>query len=259
MDETKEINLSIMSLKECIRARTLASGPGGSSMHVPYRRSKLTLLMKDVFDVGCKRMCSTVVLAHVSPLASDVKHTLNTMNYSAPLRVAVNMEKILERDDRDPANWDADRIRSWCEATMGLDASEVDMLLPSGTTGIELCQTSEVEIYRRLAGKHDKAKCVYHGLWTLICDAKVRRRRPDGTLITQEQEDAEIVAARRLQEEKAQLWADREKTLRSDDRAKCPYQGLYGNMRRPLGAQEEKDAKIAQEQEGPGGVGEYMA
>ena len=68
--------------------------------------------MKDVFDIGCKRICSTVVLAHVSPLASDVKHTLNTMNYCAPLRVAVNDKKIMERDDRNPTNWDANRIRS---------------------------------------------------------------------------------------------------------------------------------------------------
>ncbi len=90
------------------------------------------------------------------------------------------------------------------------------MLLPRGTTGIELCRTTEVEIYRRLAGKHDKAKCVYQGLWTLICDAKTRKRRPDGSIITQEQEDAEIANARRLQEEKAKLWEDREKMLKSE-------------------------------------------
>jgi hypothetical protein len=42
---------------ECIRARTLAAkpaAPGGAPNarpHVPYRRSKLTLLMKDVFDI----------------------------------------------------------------------------------------------------------------------------------------------------------------------------------------------------------------
>jgi hypothetical protein len=36
MDETKAINLSLMSLKECIRARTLASRPGqGADVHVP--------------------------------------------------------------------------------------------------------------------------------------------------------------------------------------------------------------------------------
>ena len=35
-----------MALKECIRARTMASSPGAAaSTHVPYRRSKLTLLL----------------------------------------------------------------------------------------------------------------------------------------------------------------------------------------------------------------------
>jgi kinesin family protein 2/24 len=39
MTETKQINLSLMALKECIRARTLASAPGaGQKLHVPFRR-----------------------------------------------------------------------------------------------------------------------------------------------------------------------------------------------------------------------------
>ena len=62
MAETKEINSSLSALKECIRARTQASMPGAGGLHVPYRRSKLTLLMKDVFDIGCTRLCSTVVV-----------------------------------------------------------------------------------------------------------------------------------------------------------------------------------------------------
>ena len=94
MDETKAVNLSLMSLKECIRARTLAAKPpppGGAPNarpHVPYRRSKLTMLMKDVFDIECTRMCSTVVVACVSPVARDAAHTVNTLQYAAPLRVA---------------------------------------------------------------------------------------------------------------------------------------------------------------------------
>jgi len=217
MDETKEINFSLMSLKECIRARTLASGPGGASIHVPFRRSKLTLLMKDVFDIGCPRMCTTIVLSHVSPLAADVKHTTNTMNYASPLRVAVNDKKKMEKDKEDPANWDNGRIRTWAKETAHLDSTELDMLLPHDTSGIELCQTSEVEIYRRLGpDKHDKAKSVYQGLWTLICDAKVRKRRPDGSIITPAQEAAEIAKAQRLQDEKIALWAEREKTLRAE-------------------------------------------
>ena len=54
---------------------------------VPYRRTKLTLLMKDVFDIACSRLCSTVVLACVSALAKDAPHTLNTLGCAPPLRV----------------------------------------------------------------------------------------------------------------------------------------------------------------------------
>ena len=66
----------------------MASQPGQGGIHVPYRRSKLTLLMKDVFDIGCTRLCSTVVVTACSPLAMDVAHTGNTLKYSSPLRVA---------------------------------------------------------------------------------------------------------------------------------------------------------------------------
>lgn len=49
---TRAINQSLLALKECIRARTAASQPSTDvPVHVPYRRSKLTLLMKDVFEV----------------------------------------------------------------------------------------------------------------------------------------------------------------------------------------------------------------
>lgn len=66
MKESADINTSLLSLKECIRARTLASKPGLGATHVPYHRAKLTLLMKDIFDPACPRLCNTVVVARVS-------------------------------------------------------------------------------------------------------------------------------------------------------------------------------------------------
>jgi kinesin family protein 2/24 len=108
MDETKQINLSLMALKECIRARTLASTPGhAAKVHVPYRRSKLTMLLKDVFEHTNARLCATVVIAAVSPLARDAAHSGNTLQYAAPLRVAAREPMRLERDERDPALWRA--------------------------------------------------------------------------------------------------------------------------------------------------------
>jgi len=179
MEETKAINLSLMSLKECIRARTLAgAGDGRSEVHVPYRRSKLTLLMKDVFDISCRRLCSTVVLAHVSPLARDVKHSTNTLQYAAPLRVSVHNTRAApkyEVDTRDPANWTREQVSVWVtdmlqqvataacsnkvadqteplvQALQGIVT--VDILLPpsQASPGLALCMLPESEVFRRVA------------------------------------------------------------------------------------------------------------
>lgn len=40
-----------MALKDCIRARAMASNNPDSFVHVPYRSSKLTVLMKDAFGI----------------------------------------------------------------------------------------------------------------------------------------------------------------------------------------------------------------
>jgi hypothetical protein len=62
--EMKEINTSLSCLKDCIRAQAQqlhAPGGGGGGMkavagHIPFRRSKLTLLLRDAFD-GAAQGC----------------------------------------------------------------------------------------------------------------------------------------------------------------------------------------------------------
>ena len=70
--ESAEINTSLLSLKECIRAL----GNGG---RVPYRQSKLTLLLKDCFT---EPESKTTMIATVSPGASATDHSLNTLRYA---------------------------------------------------------------------------------------------------------------------------------------------------------------------------------
>lgn len=70
--ESAEINTSLLSLKECIRAL------GQKSSHVPYRGSKLTLILKDCFSPDSK----TTMIATVSPGASSTDHSLNTLRYA---------------------------------------------------------------------------------------------------------------------------------------------------------------------------------
>ncbi len=78
--EGAEINKSLLALKECIRA--LDSG----SSHVPYRASKLTLVLKDSFT---NRKSRTVMIAAVSPAASSADHTINTLRYADRIKERV--------------------------------------------------------------------------------------------------------------------------------------------------------------------------
>jgi hypothetical protein len=258
-EETKAINLSLASLKECIRARTLASQPragtvegGVGGVFVPYRRSKLTLLMKDVFDVGCPRLCSTVVVAHVSPLARDASHTADTLAYAAPLRVALSgPQPTLEVDPRDPVLWTSGQMSAWLARTAAepdpepadpIAAAAADAMrgggllnrpppvlfpldgaaLCGGLNGQQVCCLAEPEVFarvqRQLPGPAGAllAKRLYARIWAAICDAKARKRHPDGRLVTEEEEAAAIAKADVAAAEKLALWAEREKTLNAE-------------------------------------------
>jgi len=72
--ESAAINKSLLALKECIRALDPASG----CAHVPYRGSKLTMVLKDSFAENSR----TLMISCVSPAASSSDHTLNTLRYA---------------------------------------------------------------------------------------------------------------------------------------------------------------------------------
>lgn len=79
--ESADINTSLLTLKECIRAldtgnkRTAKTG----THHVPYRGSKLTLILKDCFTSD---NAMTAMIATVSPGAASADHSINTLRYA---------------------------------------------------------------------------------------------------------------------------------------------------------------------------------
>ena len=75
--ESAEINKSLLALKECIRALDTTSKIGNT--HVPYRGSKLTMVLKDCFT---SKLAKTTMIATVSPGSSSADHTINTLRYA---------------------------------------------------------------------------------------------------------------------------------------------------------------------------------
>lgn len=81
--EGAEINKSLLALKECIRA--IHDARGGGDSHLPFRASKLTMVLRDSF-LGTKKNIWIGMIAWVSPGYSHADHTLNTIRYAERLK-----------------------------------------------------------------------------------------------------------------------------------------------------------------------------
>ena len=78
------INQSLLALKECIRALEM------DQIHLPFRGSKLTLVLRDSFIGNCK----TLMISTISPGYKTSEHTLNTLRYAYRLKEIKSMGSI---------------------------------------------------------------------------------------------------------------------------------------------------------------------
>lgn len=121
--EMRDINSSLGTLKECIRAH-LRRATDEPSAHVPYRNSKLTMLLKAAFEHsrsgadahtangGSAARSAVCFIAHISPLRSQAKHTTNTLDYAAQMLLATMAERQRAQFD-EVEKWSAKKLTAW--------------------------------------------------------------------------------------------------------------------------------------------------
>ena len=90
--EGKNINKSLLTLGSCIKALSQMS-EGKKTVHVPYRNSKLTRLLKDSLGGNCR----TVMIANISPYIHSYDDTHNTLEYA---NRAKNIKTIVNKNVR---------------------------------------------------------------------------------------------------------------------------------------------------------------
>jgi kinesin family protein 2/24 len=67
---------------------------GDKAEHVPFRASKLTLILRDSF-VSKPNKSKVIMIACISPGSSSADHSLNTLRYADRLKDNSEMAKML--------------------------------------------------------------------------------------------------------------------------------------------------------------------
>ncbi|RNE99103.1 putative MCAK-like kinesin [Trypanosoma conorhini] len=177
--EAKFINTSLMTLKECIRARAMAA-TSTNHLHIPFRRSPLTLLLRDCFEIAVKRPTKTVMIACVSPLLRDSRHTINTLRYASLLAVSPPA-RVVADDPDDPNGFDREQALDFISRCSRGRITEPKSILPEGD-GRTLVHIPEAEFIRRILESHSNitekgAKQIYTSIWQKVVDARTKGRK----------------------------------------------------------------------------------
>ena len=181
IEESKAINATLMALKECARNRALSCQNPSKFYHVPYRQSKLTLLLKDALELTVKKASRTVVLANLSPSCADLKASVSTLKFASSIRIGNNQKLKLEPNPRNPAEWTHEQLAAWVRRT-AKGKVDPEKLCPF-ETGRQMFKLPETLFVQRVlddpsnAWTEKKAKAFYSDLWELLIVARTAERR----------------------------------------------------------------------------------
>lgn len=131
MKETREINISLSILKDCIRSIAgLDSSKSSKKPYVPFRQSTLTKTLKHVFDPSGDRKCKTAVLACVNPSFLDTGATKNTLRYAEMLLTAQPTNKPSGYNPNIPTTWTNKDLRNYIVTKVKSISSTIKVFLP---------------------------------------------------------------------------------------------------------------------------------
>ena len=164
--EGAEINASIHALKECIRMQRSKS----PQAVIPFRLSTLTRILAETFTNPAARLA---VIATVSPCATDVEHTVNTLKTVHQL--AVDPLPICEVKQTDmypkesfserivpPKKWSPEQVARW------LESQGETLSIPKSTTGAMLVRMPESRFVQACNGDEKRASKIYRSLRLLM-------------------------------------------------------------------------------------------
>jgi hypothetical protein len=100
LTEGANINKSLLALSNCITMLVEKLDKGLKSIHIPYRDSKLTRLLKDSLGGNCR----TVMIANVSPSSISYDDTNNTLKFAdkaKKIKTNIKRKVIMLESDHD--------------------------------------------------------------------------------------------------------------------------------------------------------------
>ncbi|KFD68806.1 hypothetical protein M514_02721 [Trichuris suis] len=171
--ESAEINRSLLALKECIRAL------GRKNAHLPFRASKLTLVLRDSFVGVNARTC---MIAMVSPGSASCEHSLNTLRYADRVKELVTEDptQITKNDALEVISEEDSLSYNDLAHIQSQNENEIDKDFLSMHMAVERLQLAE----EKLTEEHRRAckllmewlptfESMYEASQTVDCDTEV--------------------------------------------------------------------------------------
>ena len=185
--EAQEINSSLSCLNECLRARLRGD------KHVPYRRAKLTLLLRDALEVDGPT--SLAFVACVSPSPGTAIESKRTLEYAAATLEASELAK-QRKGFKGPEKWSGAECRKWAlEYDGGKYAKLADAFNKSGKILATIYRGDLLKQVEALGGSENDCEVLYNAFRKIVKDAKKKGKPKMSAVALKMQRDARLLRA----------------------------------------------------------------